>query len=198
MVSFDPFVIPYNKKLIPVPPKSYADLLKPEFKNKLGIPELISTTVTGWYDWLEKSQGADYLVKLKAQNPKFYTGVAQLNQALASGEIGAATFGIVAATKPVMDEGAPSDFALSNPGLAFHYDMAAMGWSKRPNAALVFADFVMSRQGQTVWHGRGESASPLPNIPGAIQALSIALWDPAEYPPAVIDKYREKWTKIMK
>ena len=196
-VSFDPFVIAYSKTLVTAAPKSYADLLKPEFKGKIGVPELVSTTITGWWEWVERTTGNDWLVKLKAQNPKFYTSSTQLNQAIVSGEVVASPYAIAASTKPLMEQGAPIDFALPNPGFAFAYEMAVLGWAKRPNAGLLLANYVMSAEGQAVWHGKGESASPLPNVRGAIPSLGIDLWDPAKYPPDVIDKYKAHWTRVM-
>lgn len=198
IVGSNPFIIVYNKNLVPTPPKSYADLLRPEFKGRLGTTELASTVVVAWYDWVEKTQGADFLQKLKAQNPRLYNGSVPLSQAVASGEVAAAAFGVPDATLPLMEQGAPIAFLVPNPGMGNLWGMAALSWSRRPNAAMLFADYMMSVEGQTLWHGRGESASPLTGIPGAIPLSTITPYDPAKYPPAVVAKYREAWSRIFK
>jgi ABC-type Fe3+ transport system substrate-binding protein len=58
----------------------YPDLCKPEYKGKVGISTLASSFLVGWYDWLEKNQGPDYLAKLKLQDPKIYVGSAPAGQ----------------------------------------------------------------------------------------------------------------------
>ena len=198
VVGSDPFVIIYNKNLVPNPPKSYADLLRPEFKGRLGTTELASTVLVAWYDWLEKTQGADYLGKLKAQGPRLYNGSTPLAQSVASGEIAVSAFGVPTAIIPIVEQGAPMAYVVPNPGMGNLYAMAALSWSKRPNVAMVLADYIMSAEGQALWHGRGESASPLPGIAGAIPLASITPYDPAKYPAATVTKYRDYWSKIFK
>lgn len=198
IVGSDPFVIVYNKNLVPNPPKTYAELLRPEYRGKLGTTELASTVLVAWYDWLEKTQGADYLTRLKAQNPRLYNGSTPLAQSVASGEIAVSAFGVPTAIIPVIEQGAPMAYVVPNPGMGNLYGAAALGWSKRPNAALLLTDYIMSADGQAQWHGRGESASPLPGVPGAIPLSTITPYDPAKYPPAVVSKYREYWSKIFK
>lgn len=198
VVAVEPVVISYNKNLVSIPPKGFADLLAPEFKGRLGTSELVAPASVAWYDWLEKSQGNDYLLKLRAQNPKLYNGATPLGQALAAGEIAAVVIGgVPSAVKPLMDLGAPIGYVVPNPGTGIVYAAGAFGWSKRPNAAILMLDYIMSVEGQTDWHGRGETASPLPGIPGSLNASAIALWDIDAYPPEVVSKYRERWNKIF-
>ena len=198
IVGIEPFLISYNKTLVANPPTSYADLLRPEFKGKLGMSELSSTALVAFYGWLEKPQGADYLVRLKAQNAKVSGNVVTLAQSVASGEFAAAVTGILTATKPLIDAGAPIAYNMANPGFGTSYIVSAMGWSQRPNAALVLLDYIVSVDGQTAWHGKGEGVSPLPNIPGTVPAGTITTWDAADYPPEFVAKYREHWNAVLR
>ena len=198
IVGSDPFVIIYNKNLVPNPPRNYVDLLRPEFKGRLGTTELASTVLVAWYDWLEKTQGADFLNKLKAQNPRLYNGSTPLAQSVASGEIAVSAFGVPTAIIPIIEQGAPMAYVVPNPGMGNLYAVAALSWSRRPNAALLLTDYIMSAEGQGLWHGRGESASPLPGVPGAIPLATITPYDPAKYPAATVTRYRDYWSKIFK
>lgn len=193
--GLEPWIIIYNKRLTATPPRGYQDLLLPEFKGKIGTTDLASTAIVAWYDWLERTQGADFLQKLKLQNPKFYSGAAPLGQAVASGEITVSAFGVPTATRPLMEQGAQIDYVVPSPGIGNRYAIAAFGWSKRPEAALVLLDFLMSPAGQTAWHGRGESASPRPGIPGALSANAVAHWVPEDFPPDVAKKSAERWNQ---
>jgi len=94
VVGFNPWVIPYNKNLVKVPPTSYQDLLRPEFKGRIGTLEVTAAALVAFYDWIEKTQGADYLPRLAAQVPRLYTSTIQQLQAIAAGEIAASAFGI--------------------------------------------------------------------------------------------------------
>jgi len=197
--SLQYFVIGYNKSQVQTPPKGYADLLRPEFKGKVGTSTLASTLVVAWYDWLEKSQGGDYLVKLGAQNPKMYVGPPPVAQAVASGEIAVGAFVNQQTLQTLIDKGAPVGMVVPSPALAYPYQMAALGWSKRPNAALVLVDYLMTRDGQTVLNGMDGSPSPLADIPGAAKVPeNVVFWDSDQYPGDVVAKYRDHWSRVSK
>jgi iron(III) transport system substrate-binding protein len=198
IIGIEPFTIVYNKTLVSNPPRGYADLLKPEFKGKLASTELAATANIAWYDWLEKTQGPEFLPKLKAQAPKLFNGATPIVQSVASGEAAIGVHAVPTATKVLTDQGAPLVTVVPDPGLGISYAMGLLGWSKRPNAAQVLADYVLSPAGQTVWHSSGESASPLTGIPGSLPISTIVPWDVDAYPPEVVAKYREHWNKIFK
>ena len=194
--AYEVFVLAYNTKLAANPPKSYVDLVKPEFAGKLGIPTIPSTLILSWFDWLEKTQGADYPAKVMAQNPKSFISSPPLAQALAAGEISVALLNNPSSLKSLMNSGAPINFNIPNPSYGFQVWVAALGWSKRPNAGLVLADWLMSREGQTVWSGTGESASPLKGIPGAAEVPgSVKFYDINEWTPEVVKQATEKWNR---
>ena len=199
ILDLEPFVIVYNRNEVKgTPPRGYADLMRPEFRGRIGTSELASTTVIGWYDWLEKTQGADFLQKFRAQNPKLYVGAVPGAQAAASGEVAVSAFNVTTAVKSLIDAGAPLEIVVPNPGLGIQHAAAVFEWSKRPNAGQVFLDYLMSRDGQTAWNGTGDSASPLPNIPGALAADSIVPVDVTAYSESAVKAYRERWTRVMK
>lgn len=197
-VAREPAIMVYNKTLVTVPPKTYADMLRPEFKGRIGSSELAATLLIAWYDWLEKNQGADFLGKLKAQGPKLYNGSVPLAQAVASGELAVSAFGIPTATVGLIDRGAPIAMVVPSPAFGSTHIAAAFRWAKRPNAGLVLLDWLMSEEGQTVWVGQGETASPRAGIPRSLDFNAIAPWDPSAYPPDTVKLYRDKWSGIFK
>ena len=194
----EPFVIPYNKQLVATPPKGYADMFKPEYQGKIALSELSATVLVAFYDWLEKTQGSNYLSRAQAMKPRIYVGAVPIGQALASGEIATSIHGVPSALRALIDKGAPIDYVVPNPAFGFEYAMGALGWSKRPNAALVLLDYFMSEAGQTGWHGLGESASPRSGIKGSLNAASINPYNPADYPPEKSNAFRVHWNGIFK
>lgn len=198
ILSMEPIVMMYNTSQVKTPVNGYMDLLRPEFKGKIGIEDLAATTVLAFYDWQEKTFGADYLTKLAALQPKVFASTIAGSQMVASGEIAVANFINAGAFTPLAKQGAPVKRVIPNPAWATRYISGIIGWSKRPNAALVLMDYLMSRRGQSVWNGADESASPLPNIPGSLTVTLVPAYDPAQWPPERVSAYRAKWLGMFR
>jgi iron(III) transport system substrate-binding protein len=197
-VGVEPVVMFYNTRMIPVAPTGFADVLRPEYKNRLASTELAGTFVMAWHDWIEKTQGADVLHRLRAQNPKLYNGGAPVAQAVAAGEAAIGAFAIPSNVAPLIAAGAPIKFVVPNPALGVEFVVASFGWARRPNTARVFTDYVMSREGQTIWHGTGNSASPLAGIPGSLNVANIASWESTLWTAEKASQYRVYWNSIFK
>jgi iron(III) transport system substrate-binding protein len=124
------------------------------------------------------------------------TGGAPASQALAAGEFAAIAFATVTTIRPLMDIGAPVKLVVPSPSFGVGYTGAILGWSKRPNAAQVFMNYLMSERGQTTWNGRGESASPRKGIPGSLDPESIKI----DFPPMsseAIDRLKTRWSGML-
>jgi ABC-type Fe3+ transport system substrate-binding protein len=76
--------------------------------------------------------------------------------------------------------------------------VAALAHSRRPNAALVFLDYMMSRRGQGAWNGTGETASVIPGIPGSLDAKTMQPWDVFRYTAEFQRDYKVKFDKMFK
>ena len=141
----------------------------------------------------------DFLTRLKASDTKLFASGVALAQSLGSGETmagaGPTSMTII---KPLMAKGAPVDFVVPNPAFGFEFAAGAFGWSKRPNAALVVLDYLMSVEGQTVLYGTGDGASPRPNIPGSLPIANMQIYDATQYTTEVVNKYRERWNRALK
>lgn len=198
VLSLEPFVIAYNTNLVKTPVTGYADFLRPEFKGrKFAAPILSSTALIAWFDWLEKTQGSAFFNAFAAQEPRHYTSSIPGTQAVASGEVLAAILSTPASIFPLTAQGAPVKMVVPMPSLGFRWGGALLGWGKRPNASYVFMDYLMSPRGQAAWNGRGDSASPLPNVKGSLDAKSIDPFEPAKYTPDVVKAYTEKWNRLF-
>lgn len=198
IVAVMPFVIGYNTNLVKTPITGYKDLLRPELKGKIGSSDLVAETVYAAYEWMEKTQGADFLQQLANQNPKLTAGVVPLFQGLASGELAAAAWGIHAVANGLIAQGAPIKVFQPNPAFASADVVAALAHSRRPNAAQVFLDYMISRRGQTVWNGSGETASVIPGIAGSLDARTMQPWDVFRYTPDFQRTYKARFDKMFK
>jgi iron(III) transport system substrate-binding protein len=128
-------------------PKNFDDLLKPALKGKIGISgEEIGARVVGA---MLRAKGEAFVRKLAAQEIRLYSIPALgLNELVVSGEV-PLTFTAVdsnirlAAARGAPVSWLPMDLVPVNAG-----SVAALANSQRPNAALLFIDFLIGPDGQ--------------------------------------------------
>ena len=108
--------IGWNTKLFPQGLKDYPDLLNPALAGgKIDVVQPTSPSFVDFYQMLEDHYGKDYVPKLAAQKPKIYLSTLPQLQALASGELAAASL-VGAAAIDLKAQGAPVDFVLPKKG----------------------------------------------------------------------------------
>jgi iron(III) transport system substrate-binding protein len=177
--------------------KGYTDLLDPTLSGgKVGVIDVhTSPVLVDFYQYLEAQNGADYLTKLAAQQPKVYPSALPIAQALTSGEIAAAVY-----NAPLVDEkakGAPVDFGLPDKAWGARFNTVILKDSPHPNAAQVLADFIITKDGQTALARNG--ASVLPGTPGAVTTVDkVAKQDLTKLTPDVVTAYQAKWDSMFK
>jgi iron(III) transport system substrate-binding protein len=199
LVSYPPFgMLLWNTQQVPGGLKTWDDLLKPEFKGRVGTREEVTLVVAGYLDFLTTELGADYLTKLAAQKPNFYASVVPMIQAVASGEISVANVGNTGAVRELVKQGAPIAYAYPEPSFAISWAGAVLNSSKRPNAARVFLDFVLTPDGQKALNGDGDGASALPNIEGTLDISGFRVLQPQKFPKDVRDKWRDEFERIFR
>ena len=198
VLAMEPIVIMVNTNIVKTPVTGQKDLLRPEFKGKVGIEELASTFVYAWYDNVEKTEEPGYLTKLGANTPRIYPSTVALAQSIASGEIGIAKFVNMGAAVSTIKAGAPARIVMPTPTFANQYNGGAVAWSKRPNAALVLVDFLMSKDGQEAWSGDGASASPLPGVPNALDARPMRPLSLAPYTPEANKAFKVRFDGLFR
>jgi iron(III) transport system substrate-binding protein len=149
---FNFFTIGYNTNLVKPDevPNSYEDLVHPRWVGRVGI----ESSDVDWFGALVKAMGEQrglaYFRKLAESKPQMRTGHTLMAELVASGEIPlAATLynhnveRLVVKGAPVKWKPLPPTFGRPN----------AIGVAKRaphPNAGLLFADFMLSKEGQTL------------------------------------------------
>lgn len=143
----------YNTKLVPKDklPKSYDDLLKPEWRGKLAVdiranPWSYISSSGAWS--VEKAE--DYIKKLKSNQPKFGRGGSAIAQLLTAGEFQIAPvylFNIVAARKT----GAPIDWLPMEPIGGNIAGRAIPKNAPHANAAVLYIAWVVSPEGQKAY-----------------------------------------------
>lgn len=143
--------VAFNKNVIPASaaPKSYEDLLRPEYKGKLGLA--LSDTGPRSVAAMLTFKGEEFLKKLKRQEVTLYTLSARaLADLVASGEVGASSTIFRSHASEVARKGAPVSWAPMEvvPTNAGGSVLAAQ--APHPHAAILLLDFILGPEAQKI------------------------------------------------
>jgi iron(III) transport system substrate-binding protein len=139
----------YNKNVLSAGevPENFAGLLKPALRDKLGLAA--DDTGARSIGAMIKIKGEEFVRKLKEQNIKAYPMAGSaLTQLVASGEVPASPSQFYSATHVAAKKGAPVAWVPMDINVVGAGGAAVYANSQRPHAALLFADFLLSPEGQ--------------------------------------------------
>src|SRR5439155_10323140 len=149
------FVVGYNTKLVKPAdvPTSYDDLQHPKWSGRLAI----EATDVLWFAAIVKAMGEErglaYFRKLAAMKPVIRSGHILAAQLVASGEIPLLVNAYNNNMETLKQSGAPVAWKPIPPVFGQASAIGPARHSRRPHAALLFTDFVLSRDGQEVLKG---------------------------------------------
>ncbi len=150
-------------------PSSWLQILDARWKGQIILSDPRNNLeVADWAYTMYDAYGADYLVKLRAQEPKFVDSIIPGMQLLAAGEAMLLAPALHQATVVYLSKNAPvADYA---PDLTSGHEtlLAVSSKSPHPNAARLLANYLLTREGQQNYC-KDLAASPLPDIPGALK-----------------------------
>ena len=160
--------IGFNSKLLPPDkaPKTYQALLEPQWKGKMAISG-VSTTAVNWVGTMLIVQGADFVRKLGQQNIRIYnlTGRALANL-MTAGEVMLSPTIYNSHVAASAEKGAPLGWFAPGPVPVTDTGVALARKAPHPHAALLFIDFLMSKEGQVLYQELGYD-SPRSDVAGA-------------------------------
>jgi len=144
--------ITYNTRSVAAKdiPRRYTDLLKPHWKDKIGISTTKYIVTYALMDLYGKEKGMDFLKKLAAQNPVARAGGTLIIELVGAGEFQLGFSVNADSVENVKKRGAPVDWArLEEPSYGDIQATGVLTKAKRPNAARLFASFLVSKEGQS-------------------------------------------------
>lgn len=190
-------MIVWNTEKFPEGFKTWEDLLDPSVKGQLGTRSDMSAAYVGFLDFAEQNLGADYLEKLAAQKPKFYPSAVPMVQAVASGEIGVTNLSVPVIVSSLQESGAPIEAIVPEPGYGISFATGVLENAHRPYAACLYADFVLSEEGQAAYNADGLGASALEGIDGALTTEGLQIFDSEKYTPEVLAEWKTKFDRTF-
>lgn len=187
--------IVYNTKA-PFVPAAWADLLKPEAKGLVTMPSpLVSgaALIHAATKVAAMPGGWDYYRGLKANGAIAAGANGPVLQAVAGGE---KMFGIIVDFMPIREKakGAPIDFVFPREGVsAVSEPVAILKGAKNPDAARVFVDFLLSRDGQELALKQGYiAAHPAVAMPAGFPPRDSIKLMPFDAARALVDEDANK------
>ena len=141
----------YNTSTVPKGsiPQSYADLLKPEWKDNIGM----DSKAYEWFGTMLKSMGEEkglaYMREL-AKQTQLRAGRTLIAQLVAAGEFKGALTAYSQTFEVLKPSGAPVDWVYLNPVFANIHPAGISAKAPHPSAARLFIDYVLSKPGQEI------------------------------------------------
>jgi iron(III) transport system substrate-binding protein len=171
-------------------PNSYEDLLDPRWVGKLGI----EASDTDWFGSVVKYMGEDkglaFFRKLAQMRPQIRTGHTLMAELVSSGEIPIAATIYNHNAERLLVNGAPIKWKALTPTFGRPNAVAVAKRAERPHAALLFADFMLSLEGQRLIKERNRVPAS-DKVDSNLNDFPYQMIDPV----VVIDE-AEKWQKI--
>ncbi len=156
-------------------PKQWNDVLNPRFAGKIvmGSPRIGPAYAMQYYALLkDPNYGEAFFQKLAAQRPRIVQTPALVAQLTASGEVMIAFNGIPydAANIVMTNPSAPIAYTYIDPITTARTYVGINAKAQKPDAARLFAAWLMSPEGQQIHNGENRASSLLGNLPGTLAA----------------------------
>ena len=184
--------VAYNTKLVRREdlPNTYEGFLDPKWKGRLGIEASDIVWFAGIVKFWGYDRGMKFFNGLAAMNPDVRTGHTLLTQLVAAGEVPVGLTIYSSGVIPHKRTGAPIDWVPIEPVIGQPLGIGLAKNAPHPHAALLFADFVLSQEGQELFNSLGRPPASL-KVKTDLGSFPYTMMDPA----AELDE-NAKWEKI--
>lgn len=187
----------FNTSLIPPAeaPKTMKNLLEPKWKGKMSIAG--TTTGTQWIGAVVEAYGREFLEKIAKQdvNVQNISGAA-LAELVASGEVPLSPTIFNSNIAVAKQKGAPVEWRPIDPVVATTGTSGMVAKAPNPHAALLFLDFLHSKEGQEAVL-KGGLSSARKDIASTDQKFK-KVYIENKYPPEVMETKFAEWEGLKR
>ena len=186
------FVVGYNTAKVKRSdiPATYEGFADPKWKGLIGLEatdaEWMATLIKTWGE----EKGMDFFRKLSAMKPDVRKGHVLLAELVAAGEVPVGLTMYNSNIVSLKRKGAPIDFVAVQPVAARPQGIGIARAAPHPNAALLFADYVLSPEGQKLFESMGRVPAST-KVKSELNNFPFTLIE-----PATVLEEAEKWEKM--
>ena len=191
------FVVAFNTQKVKREeiPATYEGFADPKWRGKLAI----ESTDQEWLGAIVKHWGEEramaFFRNLAALKPEMRKGHVLLAQLVAAGETPVGLTAYSANVDSIKEKGGPTDWVAVEPLVGRPQGLAVMKNAPHPHAALLFADYVLSPDGQALLGKLGRVPTSK-SIKTPMDTVTFALVDPATA-GAESDKWLKVWNALF-
>jgi iron(III) transport system substrate-binding protein len=186
------YVLAFNTRFVKPAeaPSTYEELLDPKWRGKLGL----EAGDVAWFAAVTKAMGEEkglaYFRKLAAMQPQLRTGHILLAELVAAGEIPMTPTAYNNNVETLKKKGAPVDWRPLAPAFGRATSVALSKRAPHPHAAALFADFLLSREGQAILQ-RANRVPANTAVGSTLNNFRYELVDPV----IMLDEW-QKWSRL--
>jgi iron(III) transport system substrate-binding protein len=186
------FVVGFNTTKVPRSeiPATYEGFTDLKWKGRIGLEatdaEWMATLIKAWGE----ARGLAYFRKLSAMKPDVRRGHVLLAELVAAGEVPVALTAYDSNVEALKRKGAPIDFVPVQPVAARPQGIGVARNAPHPYAALLFADLVLSPEGQRLFDSMGRVPAST-RVKSRLNDFPFTLIE-----PATVLEEASKWEKL--
>ncbi len=186
--------VAYNTNLVRKEdlPKTYEGFLDPKWKGRIGIEASDIVWLAGIVKLWGQDRGMRFFNKLAEMKPDVRTGHTLLTKLVVAGEVPVGLTIYSSGAESNKRTGAPIDWVPIEPVVGQSLGIGLAKNAPHPHAALLFADFVLSPEGQELFNSLGRPPASL-KVKTKLNNFDYTMMDPA----VELDE-NEKWERIWK
>jgi iron(III) transport system substrate-binding protein len=171
-------------------PRTYEGFLDPKWRGRVGMESSDVVWLAGIVKFWGQDRGMKFFSRLSEMKPDMRTGHTLLTKLVAAGEVqvGLTTYSSNAESNK--RTGAPIDWVPIEPVIGQPLGIGLAKNAPHPHAALLFADFVLSPEGQELFNSLGRPPANL-KVKSSLSGFEYSMVDPA----VELDE-NEKWERL--
>ena len=177
-------------------PATYEGFGDPKWKGRLGIEATDQEWLAGMVQLWGSERGLAFFRRLVALRPDVRKGHVLLAQLVAAGEIPVALTAYASNAESSKRTGAPIDWVALEPVVVRPQGLAVARNAPNPNAALLFADYLLSPEGQQFYESVGRFPASR-GVRGAGDPSKVSMVD-SQAAAGDSDKWQKIWSELLK
>ncbi|HEX9445281.1 MAG TPA: extracellular solute-binding protein [Candidatus Binatia bacterium] len=190
----------YNTARMKDPPKGYEEVVQPRYRGRIGMDNEEVEWFAGLVEYWGKERVVQFLRRLAAQEIRARDGHTLIAQLMAAGEFDL-TLTFSESVEKLKRGGAPVEWIKTfDPIIASVHPIAIAADAPHPEAARLFVDFALSKEGQSIIRSTGR-VSPRPDVAPPFRLSAEEKLKVHPVPPGAAADYeglQKEWREIFK